>query len=124
MSVFPLFSIINKLQGDLMESSSDEDSGLQEEQNSASVLDMEDLGIIMSRAKKAKVRIKCLSMIVTRHSARSSGVDPGQQVILPVDPAVSAAASQQEGGGFDSESGTYGLPPTVQNCACEVNCNL
>lgn len=41
-------------EGDLMESSSDEESGLQEEQNSASVLDMEDLGTIMNRAKKAK----------------------------------------------------------------------
>lgn len=41
-------------EGDPMESSSDEDSGLQEEQSSASVLDMEDLGTIMSRAKKAK----------------------------------------------------------------------
>ncbi|XP_075892720.1 S-adenosyl-L-methionine-dependent tRNA 4-demethylwyosine synthase TYW1 isoform X3 [Nelusetta ayraudi] len=41
-------------EGDLMESSSDEESGLQEEQNSASLLDMEDLGIIMNRAKTAK----------------------------------------------------------------------
>lgn len=41
-------------EGDLMESSSDEESGLQEEQNSASVLDMEDLGTIMNQAKKAK----------------------------------------------------------------------
>lgn len=53
-----------------MESSSDEESGLQEEQNSASLLDMEDLGTIMNQAKKAKVRLKCLSVIATRHSSR------------------------------------------------------
>lgn len=85
---FCFISIVNKLQGDLIESSSDEEPGLQEEQNSASVLDMEDLGTIMNRAKKAKVRLKWLSVILTRHSSclqwwvssgRSSGIDPGEQ---------------------------------------------
>lgn len=42
-----------------MESSSDDDSSLQEQQNPASVLDVEDLGAIMNRAKKAKVRSRC-----------------------------------------------------------------
>uniref|UniRef100_A0A8D3EF17 S-adenosyl-L-methionine-dependent tRNA 4-demethylwyosine synthase TYW1 n=1 Tax=Scophthalmus maximus TaxID=52904 RepID=A0A8D3EF17_SCOMX len=42
---------------DLMESSSDEDeSGLQDEKKSGSVVDMEDLGNIINIAKKAKVR--------------------------------------------------------------------
>lgn len=63
-----------------MESSSDEDSGLQEKQNSVSVLDMEDLGTIMNRAKKAKVSIKCLSPdTVLVGNGRSSGVDPAKQ---------------------------------------------
>lgn len=96
---FLFYSTVNKLQGDLMESSSDEESGLQEEQNSASVLDMEDLGTIMNRAKKAKVRLKCLSVIVTRHSSRlqwwvgsgrSSGGDPGEQ-------SGAGAACREEG---------------------------
>lgn len=44
------------LQDDLIESSSDEEeSGLQDEKKS--VFDMEDLGNIMNRAKKAKVRL-------------------------------------------------------------------
>lgn len=43
-------------QEDLIESSSDE-SGLQDEKKSASVVDMEDLGNIMNSAKKAKVRL-------------------------------------------------------------------
>ncbi|CAJ1064914.1 S-adenosyl-L-methionine-dependent tRNA 4-demethylwyosine synthase TYW1 [Xyrichtys novacula] len=45
----------NRSEEDLLESSSDEDeSGLQEEKRSGSVVDMEDLGNIMSSAKKAK----------------------------------------------------------------------
>lgn len=45
-------------QDDLMESSSDEDSDLQDEKKSGSVFDMEDLGNIMNRAKKVKVRLE------------------------------------------------------------------
>lgn len=53
------------LQEDLMESSSDEESGLQDEKNSTSVLDMEDLGTIMKRAKKAKVRLQRLFRLLS-----------------------------------------------------------
>lgn len=52
---FFFFSFL--FQEDLMESSSDEDeSGLQDEKKSGSVVDMEDLGNIINIAKKAKVR--------------------------------------------------------------------
>lgn len=44
-------------QDDLIETSSDEESGLQEEKRSGSVVDVEDLGNIMNSAKKAKVRL-------------------------------------------------------------------
>ncbi|XP_031719332.1 S-adenosyl-L-methionine-dependent tRNA 4-demethylwyosine synthase TYW1 isoform X1 [Anarrhichthys ocellatus] len=45
----------NSSEEDLVESSSDEEeSGLQDEKNSGSVVDMEDLGNIMSSAKRAK----------------------------------------------------------------------
>lgn len=60
--------LLFKLQGDLMESSSDEES--EEEENSTAVLDVEDLGTIMNQAKKAKVRLGCLSVNTTRHSSR------------------------------------------------------
>lgn len=44
------------VQGELIESSSDEDeSGLQDEKQSGSVLDMEDLGNIMNRVNQKKV---------------------------------------------------------------------
>lgn len=44
------------VQGELIESSSDEDeSGLQDEKQSGSVLDMEDLGNIMNRLHQKKV---------------------------------------------------------------------
>lgn len=56
------------LQEDLMESSSDEESGLQDEKNSASLLDMEDLGTIMKRAKKAKVRFQWLFRLISIYS--------------------------------------------------------
>ncbi|KAM6988520.1 S-adenosyl-L-methionine-dependent tRNA 4-demethylwyosine synthase TYW1 [Tautogolabrus adspersus] len=46
---------LNRSEEDLMESSSDEEeSGVQEEKRSGSVVDMEDLGNILSSAKKAK----------------------------------------------------------------------
>nr|XP_020504883.1 S-adenosyl-L-methionine-dependent tRNA 4-demethylwyosine synthase-like [Labrus bergylta] len=45
---------LNRSKEDLMESSSDEESGEQKEKRSGSVVDMEDLGNIMSSAKKAK----------------------------------------------------------------------
>lgn len=51
-----------------MESSSDEESGLQDEKNSTSVLDMEDLGTIMKRAKKAKVRLQWLFRLASIYS--------------------------------------------------------
>ncbi|XP_073347734.1 S-adenosyl-L-methionine-dependent tRNA 4-demethylwyosine synthase TYW1 [Pagrus major] len=44
----------NTSEEELIESSSDEESGLQDEKKSASVVDMEDLGTIMSSVKKAK----------------------------------------------------------------------
>lgn len=45
-----------------MESSSDEEeSGMQDEKKSASVVDMEDLGNLMNSAKKAKVRLYALA---------------------------------------------------------------
>lgn len=51
-------SLLFLFQEDLIESSSDEEeSGLQDEKKSASVVDMEDLGNIMNSAKKAKVRL-------------------------------------------------------------------
>lgn len=56
------------LQEDLMESSSDEESGLQDGKNSTSVLDMEDLGTIMKRAKKAKVRLQWLFRPISIYS--------------------------------------------------------
>lgn len=44
------------VQGELIESSSDEDeSGLQDEKQSGSMLDMEDLGNIMNRVNQRKV---------------------------------------------------------------------
>lgn len=44
------------VQGELIESSSDEDeSGLQDEKQSGSVLDMEDLGNIMNHVNQKKV---------------------------------------------------------------------
>ena len=43
-------------QEELIESSSDEESGPQDEKKSASVVDVEDLGNIMNSVKKAKVR--------------------------------------------------------------------
>lgn len=44
------------LQGELIESSSDEEeSGLQEEKQSGTMLDMEDLGNIMNLVNKTKV---------------------------------------------------------------------
>lgn len=51
-----LFSVVFVLQGELMESSSDEEeSGPQDEEQPGSVLDMEDLGHIINRVSKAKV---------------------------------------------------------------------
>uniref|UniRef100_A0A8C2Z9U7 tRNA 4-demethylwyosine synthase (AdoMet-dependent) n=1 Tax=Cyclopterus lumpus TaxID=8103 RepID=A0A8C2Z9U7_CYCLU len=48
----------NSSEDELVESSSDEEeSGLQDEEKSGSVVDMEDLGNIMSSAKRAKVRL-------------------------------------------------------------------
>lgn len=55
------------VQGELIESSSDEDeSGLQDEKQSGSVLDMEDLGNIMNRVNQKKVGFKSL-YIKKRH---------------------------------------------------------
>lgn len=41
----------------MIESSSDEESGLEDEKKTGSVVDMEDLGNIMSSIKKAKVSL-------------------------------------------------------------------
>lgn len=49
-----------------MESSSDEEeSGLQDEEKSGSVVDMEDLGNIMNSAKKAKVSLCTVTPLQT-----------------------------------------------------------
>lgn len=49
-----------------MESSSDAESSAEEEKSHGSVIDMEDLGNVMNRMKKAKVKTKpCSSTVLT-----------------------------------------------------------
>uniref|UniRef100_A0A8C1PZL6 S-adenosyl-L-methionine-dependent tRNA 4-demethylwyosine synthase TYW1 n=1 Tax=Cyprinus carpio TaxID=7962 RepID=A0A8C1PZL6_CYPCA len=51
---------------ELMESSSDAESSAEEEKSHGSVIDMEDLGNVMNRMKKAKVKTKpCSSTVLT-----------------------------------------------------------
>lgn len=49
-----------------MESSSDAESSAEEEKSHGSVIDMEDLGNVMNRMKKAKVKTKTSSTLFTQ----------------------------------------------------------
>uniref|UniRef100_A0A8C2JD09 S-adenosyl-L-methionine-dependent tRNA 4-demethylwyosine synthase TYW1 n=1 Tax=Cyprinus carpio TaxID=7962 RepID=A0A8C2JD09_CYPCA len=56
----------NNSEEELMESSSDAESSAEEEKSHGSVIDMEDLGNVMNRMKKTKVKTKpCRSTVVT-----------------------------------------------------------
>uniref|UniRef100_A0A671Q4X9 tRNA 4-demethylwyosine synthase (AdoMet-dependent) n=1 Tax=Sinocyclocheilus anshuiensis TaxID=1608454 RepID=A0A671Q4X9_9TELE len=56
----------NNSEEELMESSSDAESSAEEEKSRGSVIDMEDLGNVMNRMKKAKVKTKpCSSTVLT-----------------------------------------------------------
>uniref|UniRef100_A0A8C2ANR4 S-adenosyl-L-methionine-dependent tRNA 4-demethylwyosine synthase TYW1 n=1 Tax=Cyprinus carpio TaxID=7962 RepID=A0A8C2ANR4_CYPCA len=56
----------NNSEEELMESSSDAESSAEEEKSHGSVIDMEDLGNVMNRMKKAKVKTKpCSSTVLT-----------------------------------------------------------